>query len=351
MKLFIQNYNNVLNDVQQYYEKTTNLLEAKACVLWNDLVHPQKKIIELAKEHNVPSLVIEHGMKAVTDYQSDLRDISNGMGGKPMIADKILVWGNKSREILLSSNVPKNKIEVIGSPIIWEHNYVYESSGEQRVVKFMGGKHVTDPSTGRNWDLKGCKSFIPQREEGGKIVAYFIHHDYTDYARLQNGRVWDQIKNRDDVFVKLSQPYASKEKDNPFSDLVSIKDERTRREKSIIIPTNLPSNLVFIKSLLRRCAAVVTTNPGTINGICWAMDVPVIVPKIDWHLRDLEGKEIFDVWPGDYTCEVKDLNKTIDEVIKKDTKKEDRKQCAIDFMGVNEGSPTKNIRGILDEFK
>ena len=346
-KIYFRNYNNILSDLISHYEETTILHRAGLYVGWNDLVNPDKKIVELCKKHDVPSLIVEHGMKAVSDYQMGLKDIHNGMGEKPFIADNIAVWGDASKDIMLNAGVDESKIHVVGSPIIWDHKYIYGYGEEELEVPFFVGAKNIDPNTGEEWELKGCESSIPKNEKQS-IVAYFIHHDYTEMGRKYNGLIYDQLKHRDDLFVKLTSSYLKRDDKNPFQELLEIEDPKDRATKCIAIDPQLKKNMFFIKQLLKKCKAVVTTIPGTINGVCWAMDVPVIVPKIDWGWRDGEGNTIYDSQDADFVCEIDEINDVIDGLCEGDKQKE-REEAAKYFMGVDKGNSLKNLMEVVDK--
>lgn len=346
MKIYSHNYNNILNDVLSCYEKTTNLLEAEAYITWNDVVKDQVRIIEMCKEYKKKSIVVEHGMKAVSDYAKNLKDISNGMGGRKLLADHICVWGEASKKILLEAGTDEKRIHVVGSPVVWDHDYVYKSRDEIKTVRFNAGLKVFDPKDQREWLLEGCRSYIPQNEVRN-VVAFFPHHDYTPYAIEQNRKVYEQIKNRKDIFIKLSGNYGNREKENPFLDELNMPAEE-RQHRNIVIETTVPQNLLFVKELLKRCKCVISTIPGTINGICAAMNVPVIQPRIDWHWRNEKGETIYDDYASDYICEIEEINKTIMDIEKEDVKREIRRKFAIEYMGIEKGNPTVNIRKVID---
>lgn len=350
IKVFAKNYNNILNDIIPFYKETSNLLSADVCLTWNDLVNPNKKIVELCKEHGIPSFVVEHGMKAVSDYQKNLKDTHNNMGGKELIADNIMVWGDKSKEIMLDAGVSKDRIHVVGSPIIWDHKYTYSSNnGETKTVPFNAGQTVIDPQTKDEWQLEGITSEVP-RNEKRSIIVFFPHHDWTPRAIEKNRLVWEQIKDIPNVFVKLSKPYMNRHENNPFREILDIEDDNERRIKCIGIDTNSPNNLQFIKKLLTKAAMVITAIPGTINGICWSMDVPIIVPQIDWDWKE-NGKTIYDIWPADYRCKVEELENMVWDVKDNDTLTKERLEYANYFMGLDKGSSSKNIISILDDIK
>lgn len=349
MKIYLENRNNVLTDLEPFLDITTNLLEADIYLTWNDLIEPQKTNINEAKLLGKPVIVVEHGMKAVSDYQSDLVATFENMGGRALLADYILVWGDKSREILLKAGIQKEKIYVVGSPIIWENEYIYKNQNNEFVtLGFFHSELVVDPRTNQTWKLQGCRSYIPRNETGGKIVGFYPHHDYNGIGMEGNRLVWNQIKHRDDVFICLPQNYVNEEKENPFKELLDLPVE-IKSKKAIALNIESPKSIAFHRKFLQKVGCIVSTIPGTINGLCWAINAPIINPRIDWGWRDLAGNVIYDNHSGDYVCNIDKLNKKIDSVLKKDTKQKQREKCAIDFMGVKKGHSRTNMIAAIKE--
>ena len=330
-----------------YYKKTDILHKSKLYVGWNDIAQPDKKIIELCKKHNVPNLIVEHGKIAVSDYQKGRVNTITQHSQKELIADNIAVWGEASREILLESGVDDSKIHVIGSPVIWDHIYTYKLNDELLNVPFYLGPKNIDPETGDVWELQHCQSSIPQNEKRS-VVAFFCHHDYTDLGVENNRLIYEEIKDRPDLFVKGTASYANNRPENPFKELFDMKVE-DRATKCIFIDHRAKNNLPFIKELLKRCKCVVSTIPGTINGICWAMNVPVINVDFDWGVRDLDGNRRIEWDDADYLCELKNLNKTIDFICENDHKTELRSLYADRYMGTSAGNSLKNMLELIDK--
>ena len=87
--------------------------------------------------------------------------------------------------------------------------------------------------------------------------------------------------------------------------------------------------------------------PGTTNGLAWAMDIPTLVPKIDWGWR-VNGEIDYDIHKGDYSCEPDDINNAIEKILLQDTLIEERSECAKEFMGTDlEECPRDLIRKVI----
>jgi hypothetical protein len=353
-KGFFRNYNNTLTHLMPLYEKVDNLLKADFLLTWNDLVSPNKENVGLAKKHGKPSFIIEHGMKAVSDYEKGLSDTLLNMGGKPFIADHMMTWGDKSREIMIESGVPENKVTAVGSPIIHDYLYKYRSqSGEEKVVPFNAGLTVIDPMTKNEWELVDCTVELPQIDRDaagnpdGNLIIFMPYHDWRMEGIKKTQEIWDKIKDYPNVLVAASSAYQNDLPENPFRDLLKIKDYNERIQRILTSDIRKPSNMDLVKGLFRRAKLVITTIPGTINGVAWAMDVPVLTPLIDWHW-EREGKTVYDVWPADYQCDLEDIVPMMDSILKNDTKAKDRLKYAKYFMGIDKGNPVENMRRVIE---
>ena len=347
---YFRNFNGTLNHLIPLYKQTDNLLKSEFIVTWNDLVQPEKELVELAKEFNKPSFVVEHGMKAVSDYEKGLEDTYNKMGGKPFIADHMMVWGQKSKDIMIEAGTPEDKITVVGSPIIKDFSYRYSSNkGEIKEVPFNAGPLVVDPENDMEWELLDCGISIPRNEKDskGQLIVFMPFHDWKEEGVIKTQKIWDKIKHMPNVFVAASSAYQNKDPLNPFLDLLKEEDYRKRIQKIMCTDIRKPTNISFVKNLLKKASIVITAIPGTVNGIAWAMDTPILTPNMDWNwVKD--GKAVFDIWPADYTCEVDDIESKIESIIKKDTKGKERLEYAKYFMGIDAGNPIDNMRNCIE---
>jgi len=354
-KGFFRNYNNLLNQILPLYENVDNILKADFLLTWNDLVSPNREIVQLAKEFKKPSFIIEHGMKAVSDYQKDLQDVRFNMGGKPFTADHMFLWGDKSKEIMIESGVSSDKISVVGSPIIYNYEYVYSCGSETKTVPFNAGLSIIDPETERKWELQEGIISLPQidRDErgnpAGNLITFFPYHDWTEQGLENTKEIWDKIKHLPNIVVAASSSYQNHKPENPFLDLLKVEPYEERIKKIICSDIRRPGNIDFVKNILRRSKLIITTIPGTINGIAWCMDVPILSPKIDWNWR-YKGKPIFDICDADYSCELDDIEINIHNILKDDTKENERLKYAKYYMGIDKGNPIENIRSFIDDY-
>lgn len=347
MKILAKDNNGIMSCFLPFFERTTNLIEAEKVVVWQDVKTPCKKIVELAKEMNKETIVIEHGMGAVRDYYFNLWNCKYDRKPHQLIADKICVWGSKSKQMLVESGVSEERIRVVGSSILWDYEYRYTHKDRESIIKYYVGKETIDPETHETWTYAGWKAEIPHNIKRD-LVIFFPHHDNTELPVEANKMTWNQIRERTDLFTKLSEPYIHSDENNPFNDLIFLKEEE-RNKRCVVCNVRTARNMEINKRLLERAKCIVSASPGTINGCAWAMDVPVIQPRIDWFDRTRDGDIVYNIREGDYECEPDKINEKIDEVLKEDTKKEARRKAAIEWMGIEEGNPRDNIIRVIKE--
>ncbi len=76
----------------------------RVVLLDEDATALKRLLVQLAREHRVPSVVVQHGVPRVR------------FGFAPPAADALCLWGNRSQEQLHAWGVPQEKLFVTGSP-------------------------------------------------------------------------------------------------------------------------------------------------------------------------------------------------------------------------------------------
>jgi hypothetical protein len=347
-KGMFRNFNGILTHLIPLYEKTDNLLLSDFFLTWNDLVSPNKENVRLAQKHNIPAIIIEHGMKAVSDYEKGLKDTSLNMGGCKLIADHIMTWGDKSKEIMIESGASPDKVTTVGSPIIFDYQYNYISlDGEKKKVPFNAGLKVIDPETKNEWTLVDGERSLPTSDKNGNLILFMPYHDWTKKGIEKTTLIWEKIKHIPNIFVAASSAYQNELPENPFLELLKEKNYNKRIQKIITSDIRKPTNVDLVKNLFKRAKLVITAIPGTVNGIAWAMDVPTLVPEIEWGWVK-NGKRILDIWPADYSCKLDNIDRKVEDILKDDTKEKDRLHYAKYFMGIDKGNPIENMKKCID---
>ena len=111
MKIILRSFNQVISDLGKHFETTTDIFQAERVVLWNDVMPTEKSIIEFAHSLKKPVIVVQHGRHGTSRYYPPFNE--------PILADKLCVWGERDKKVLVDNNHPAKKIEVCGSPIFF----------------------------------------------------------------------------------------------------------------------------------------------------------------------------------------------------------------------------------------
>ncbi|MGE0608844.1 MAG: hypothetical protein AB7O62_17245, partial [Pirellulales bacterium] len=75
-----------------------------ALVLDEDATPLARCAVAIARRHGVPSLVVQHGVPY------------GRFGFAPLAADRLLAWGESSRQRFLEFGIPAQRVEIVGSP-------------------------------------------------------------------------------------------------------------------------------------------------------------------------------------------------------------------------------------------
>ncbi len=106
MKIYLENCNGVLDEVQKHF-KLVSLRRAERVVLWNDCMPPQ---IQIIKQTTAPVIVVQHG-------RVDDSSANNIYDRHPFLADRICAWGEKDVELFARLGIPRGKIYLTGTTI------------------------------------------------------------------------------------------------------------------------------------------------------------------------------------------------------------------------------------------
>jgi len=344
MKVYIENKNNILNEILPRVKEVTNLLEADVLITWNSVLPQQTRNIELARLHGIPSVVMSHGHNSENDHNPEIIDNCTNHGFKPMLADKYLCYGQQGKDILLRSGVPEDKIAIVGCPICWDTKYLYisEKSKKGVVLGGYGGEKITDPKTGEEWHLKEQK-IAPIKHEGGRRVAFFPNH--SGHLKARTKEVYEAIKDVPNLCICASTNWLTLKEDNPFEELIA--DKSPARLGKIVFPNiQHPTNIQIVNDLISRSAVVVSVVPATASLVAYTCGVPVVMPDYDWLIRNPKDERV-DLWtPADTIVPVEKLKETVENILNTGitpSYAEKIKHEAEYSAGASLGNPTENI--------
>lgn len=108
-RIFLLDHNQVLEDIRDSFQLVDNWYEAEAVVVWQDLREDYIELVANANLVGIPTVVMQHGLRASREY--------NSYYPKPLLAKKIMVWGPKDKERIMTSGILPNRIEITGTTL------------------------------------------------------------------------------------------------------------------------------------------------------------------------------------------------------------------------------------------
>lgn len=300
MSISVFNFNGVLDSLVQYLSFHGQLeprwQEADTVVLWQDVVGHMPDLAKAAKSMGKKVYVVEHGLLSINDYIEPL--------SRPLIADKLLVWGPETKKWLLErSEIPEEKIVVTGTTV---------------------------------FDVFG-----PKRLHEGKNVLFAPRHWTPDLP--ENKAIAKELKKLDMKGVTVKSKIIEGEHDfdtypNAFS---------TDRQQQ--------NHLKECYRVLSDTDVVVTLGEGTFAALAYYLNIPVISTD-DWEQKELLGKiytkDIFFEQVSD-ACNVvpiEKLNKTIKEELNDPTKNEQKRLKFLrDYCNYDGGVALENMLEVIYE--
>jgi len=297
MKVTVFNFNGILDSLVSYLSFHGQLEAhwqiADVVVLWQDVVGQMVDVAKTAKGLGKRVYVVEHGLLSINDYIEPLK--------RPLIADKFLCWGEKSKEYMLKAGIATERVVVAGTT-------VFDAFGPKRLHE---GKNVLFAP--RHWtpDLPENLSIAERIGElGGVNVKSKIivgEHDPTKYP-------------------------------NPFS---------TDRQEA--------NHLKECYKVLADTDVVVTLGEGTFAALAYYLDIPVISTD-EWEQKELLGKiytkDIF-FEQVSYACNVVPIEKLKEAVMQELRHPEKGKLRRLKFLqeycNYDGGSALENILKVIYE--
>ncbi len=250
-------------------ETTKDIDKADTVIVWNDIYTTERAIVDYGRRRGKKTVVMQHGRRGSSQYYPPF--------SKEIYADEMWVWGERDKEYLVTAGHPAKKIKVVGSPIL-------------KLIK-------------------------PKLEHKGINIVFSPEH--WDRPLKENVAVRDELRKLKEVKITTKLIHSAshtEEYDNPI---------RT----DVHNPDHLPTCM----ELLRTADLVVGISESTFELIAQAMDIPVVIME-EWEPKAFGGDERYVdyrriISEGSYKTSLKDLNKTIKEVLKNDTLQEQRKSA------------------------
>ena len=257
----------------------------------------ERSIVEFAHSFKKPVITVQHGRHGTSRYYPPFND--------PIVSDKLCVWGNRDKQILIDNKHPASKIEVCGSPIF---------------------KHL--------------KPRIPH--EGVNIVFYPEHWDKEVPENKAVTKELRQLRYKNKnikIITKIIDGHNPNDYDNPVS------SSRV-----------LPSHLDICVDVLAKADIVVGIEEGTFGLLAQAMDIPVVIME-EWSPKACSGDERYKTYwrrisEGSKKTSLKNLNATILRQLENPEElKEQRKTASIEDGGINIENPIEKIANAIKNAK
>ena len=293
MKIILRSFNQVISDLGKHFETTTDIFQAERVVLWNDVMPTEKSIIEFAHSLKRPVIVVQHGRHGTSRYYPPFNE--------PILADKLCVWGERDKKVLVDNNHPAQKIEVCGTPIF---SYLKPR------IKHEGINIVFYPE---HWDREVSEN---------KAVAKELRK-----LRWKNKNI--------KIITKIIDGHNPDDYDNPVSSV------RTAN-----------NHLDICVDVLTKADVVVGIEEGTFGLLAQAMDIPVVIME-EWSPKAIGGDERYKTYwrrisEGSKRAILKNLNETILRQLENpDELKEERKIACIQDGGIDIENPIEKIVNVI----
>lgn len=223
-KIYLWEHNPVLSLLDLPFTK--NIDEADTLIVWNDVYPLERTLIDYARKKGKKTYVMQHGRRGSSRYYPPFNE--------QIYADKMLVWGGGDLESLVRAGHPKEKIKIVGSPLLTKI---------KPKVEHKGINIVFSPE---HWD-RPLKENIAVRDE---------------LRKLKNVKIITKL---------IDSPSHKEEYDNPIKTKVSDEDH---------IETCI--------NVLKRADLVVGISESTFELLAQAMDIPVVIME-EWEPKAFGG--------------------------------------------------------------
>lgn len=295
MKVTVFNFNGILDSLVSYLsfhgQLESNWQAADVVVLWQDVLGQLVNVAKQAKALGKRVYTVEHGLLSINDYIKPL--------SRPLIADKFLAWGQKSKEYMIEAGIEPDRIVITGTTVF--------------------------------------DDFGPKRLHEGKNVLFAPRHWTPDLE--ENLKIANRLRGMKGVNIKSKIIEGEHDPDkypNPFS---------TDRQRD--------NHLKECYRVLSDTDVLVTLGEGTFAALAYYLDIPVISTD-EWEQKELLGKiytkDIF-FEQVSYACNVipiEKLNQTIKQELRHpEARRLKRLNFLKEYCNYDGGSALENILKVI----
>lgn len=297
LKLACYNWNCCLDEIVERLKGKHNLLkgykDADRIVVWNECAkNGWKERIDYVQNKGGESILYQQGVWGVDWVRPPFN--------RPIISDRVCVWGEGDKKRLISYGISEKKIFVTGSPII---------------------HHL-----------------IPRAEHSGKNVVFALEHwDWGDV--LENNIVASELRKLKGVKIITK----------------GLKGENNTHifDNPVISCRKDPDHLKIVADVLSTADLIVAISESTFALFAEILDIPIVIPDV-WTPKPRGGDELYLKFEKNCSnavtvCKLEDLNKTIMHQLKHpEILREERRRAAIENGGVGIKDPVGNIIKVIE---
>ena len=336
MKVFFTDRNFVTREVEKRFESVDNLLEAEALVTWTDITKTERDQVMLAKALGIPSIVIQHGRRAIVDYLPDYNDINSNNTNQKIVADYFCCWGKRDYDDMIKEGYTDKQIKWTGSPLIPN----FPDTRDPKLITFLSHHDVRKDAVEYNHAIH--ETLI--KHYGNKRVKLsdkeFPAYNMIMSSQYDNEKLGEYVCKYKKELVYESEINERKLKKEDLTDLSYAK---------VRIDSAHQKAWHTMASILMNTKVCVSVMPSSFEGLAAVMDIPIVRVKCDWGVRDTDGKVDYELNEAAEPTVLSKLIKTI-----KDTNAQQRKGGRAKIASQEmtcKGDPIDNIERVIHESK
>lgn len=310
MKIFINNWNNVLDDTEDElkkrghevltsYDCLKNLKRFDIVVFWNETdtgagkgFKTWRNYVKDCKKAGIGTVLVQHGRRGTSRIFPPFNE--------KLESDAICCWGEADKKTLISVGVPSEKIFVTGTSIIKS----LKPREKQEIPTIV---------------------FSPEHWSGGEVDENLCIAG--ELRKLEGVQIITKLLEREHKIDWYDNPVVS--------------DRGSR------------GHLKTVADVLAKADVVVSLMDGTFELMAQILDIPVVLADI-WIPKPLKGDDRYRGYNRIYSdacrkAKFKELNDFVEYAIKHpEHLREERKKIALADGGIDIKDPTMNIVKIIE---
>ena len=273
-------------------------------------------IIIAAKKRNVKTIGLQHGhiYKYNPMYSFDLFQNENNANGF-ILPDKILLFGNQTKKLLLSNHYPEENLLVFGNPNFFNINEMIESFSKKNLFQ--------------KYHLSRNKKII--LFPTGKLQPFYTNHGVYDYDVQIWKKLLENFSRKSDYYLIL-KPHPGEKNIQIYEQMLKNYNSNNAR----IIQNNI-NELIYISSIIISVFSTVM-----LDSLCFKK--PVI--RIQFPE---DNNSIFNNTNSIVISTLNDLPSSIEKIYTDNEMTKNLLTNAKEFILDNYGIPNENIDKMLSK--